>query len=231
MMRKTLKEITPPKNSDTISCALGIEDLQLLPFFKDEDLLKMLLDGENENIKDALQAIDLANIQNITDNPKKLARELVQLIPDKSSQIFKLFVAFDLILRRVAPQGTKIKEPADLMPYISYLRDQKQEHFICTSLNGAHEIIKVRIITIGLVNMTQVHPREVFADAISDRASAVILAHNHPSGDLIPSTEDKTVTKRLVEAGKLLGIRVLDHIIFSRRGMLSLATEGILEAN
>ena len=99
--------------------------------------------------------------------------------------------------------------------------DRKQEHFLCISINGANEVMNVRVVTIGLVNKSNVHPREVFADVIADRASAVIIAHNHPSGELAPSKEDIQVTKRIKEAALLLGINFLDHIIFNSKGYYS----------
>jgi DNA repair protein RadC len=83
------------------------------------------------------------------------------------------------------------------------------------------------VVTIGLVNVTQVHPREVFADPLCDRACALVVAHNHPSGNLTPSKEDLQVTEVLKEAGKLLGIRLLDHVIFGAAGYRSLSEEGV----
>lgn len=109
----------------------------------------------------------------------------------------------------------------DVLPLIQHFSDRKQEHFTAISLNGANEVLNVRIVTIGLVNQSQVHPREVFADALTDRASAIIVAHNHPSGNLTPSMEDIEVTKRIKEAGKILGLKLLDHIIFSTKGSYS----------
>ncbi len=94
------------------------------------------------------------------------------------------------------------------------------------SVNGANEVMNVRVVTIGLVNKSQVHPREVFADLIVERASAVIVAHNHPSGDLNPSPEDIAVTKRIKEASILLGITLLDHIIFNTKGYYSFVEKG-----
>ncbi len=85
--------------------------------------------------------------------------------------------------------------------------------------------MSVRVVTIGLVNKTQVHPREVFADVIAERASAVILAHNHTGSNLEPSNEDVAITRRLIEAGSILGIKVLDHIIFNKNGFISLVDE------
>ncbi len=135
--------------------------------------------------------------------------------------------ALEFARRRIVSDGVRVKEPQDIIPLISHLADRKQETFICISLNGAHEVIASRIVTLGLANVCQVHPREVFADPLCDRACAVIVAHNHPSGDLTPSKEDLKVTERLKEAAQILGIRFLDHIIFSRRGYYSIDQENI----
>ena len=129
--------------------------------------------------------------------------------------------ALEFARRRIRPEGLKISFPPDVLPLIRHYADRKQEHFICISVNGANEVITSRVVSVGLVNKTQVHPREVFADPITDRASAIIVAHNHPSGALIPSKEDIEVTKQLKSAGKILGIKLLDHIIFNHKGYYS----------
>jgi DNA repair protein RadC len=131
--------------------------------------------------------------------------------------------AFEFVRRRIKPEGLKITFPADIMPLIQHYSDRRQEHFLGISVNGANEVMNIRVITIGLVNKTQIHPREVFADALADRASAIIVAHNHPSGSLVPSPEDIRITGQLKEAGTILGVPLLDHIIFSSRGYYSLA--------
>jgi DNA replication and repair protein RadC len=84
------------------------------------------------------------------------------------------------------------------------------------------------VITVGLLNHSLVHPREVFADAITDRAASVILVHNHPSGTMEPSTQDTAITRQLAEAGQILGIRVLDHLIITRKGFVSMRERGLL---
>ncbi|MBU0699339.1 MAG: JAB domain-containing protein, partial [Proteobacteria bacterium] len=103
-----------------------------------------------------------------------------------------------------------------------------QEYFLCISLSGANEVIGNRIVTVGLLNTNQVHPREVFADAISDRAAGIILAHNHPSGILTPSADDVATTRQLVDAGNIIGISVLDHIIVTKNGFLSFKEKGLM---
>jgi len=130
--------------------------------------------------------------------------------------------ALEFSRRRIRPEGVKISFPPDVMPLIQHYADRKQEYFLCISLNGANEVIKERVVTVGLVNKSQAHPREVFADPITDRATAVIIAHNHPSGKLSPSAEDIEITRQLKDAGDVLGIKLLDHIIFNRYAYYSL---------
>lgn len=131
--------------------------------------------------------------------------------------------AFEFVRRRIKPEGLKIKQPADVLPLIRHFSDRKQEHLLSISVNGANEVMATRVVTIGLVDKAQAHPREVFADIISDRASAVIIAHNHPSGQLEPSRADKDITLKLKQASDILGIRFLDHIIFNSKGYFSFA--------
>ncbi len=127
-----------------------------------------------------------------------------------------ILAAIEFSRRRIRPEGIRIETPSDLVPHIRHYVDRKQEHFLCASVNGANEIIDIRVVSIGLVDRSHVHPREVFADPLIDRASAVILAHNHPAGALTPSEQDIETTQRLQQAGEIMGITVLDHIIFNR---------------
>jgi len=143
----------------------------------------------------------------------------------KAAQILS---AFELARRHLIKDTVKITGAQDVMPLLADIADKKQEHFVCISLNGAHEVIKKRIVTIGLVDRSQVHPREVYADVISDRAAAVIFAHNHPSGDLKPSNSDLKIHEQLTEAGKILGIRILDHLIVTRKGCYSFQEAGLI---
>jgi DNA repair protein RadC len=123
--------------------------------------------------------------------------------------------------RRWGGFGARINHPQDVFTLIRHYADRKQERFICVSLNGAHEVLAIRVVTVGLVNRTIIHPREVFSDVIQDRAAAVIAAHNHPSGCLTPSVEDDDVTLTLMKAADVLGIRFLDHVIFSETAYFS----------
>lgn len=109
--------------------------------------------------------------------------------------------------------GSKIVDEDDVLTLLADIRHKKTEHFVVMTIDGAQRLIERRIISIGTLNASLVHPREVFADAISDRAAAIVVAHNHPGGTLQASGPDIVVTKRLRAAGELLGIQLLDHII------------------
>ncbi len=118
------------------------------------------------------------------------------------------FVPASFVRERV-----KVRVPADALNHLAPLRGRQQEVFAVLTLNGVHEIINYHEVTVGLANQTQMHPRETFRVAIQDNAVGVIIAHNHPSGSCDPSTDDLLTTRRLVDAGHLLGIPVLDHMI------------------
>jgi DNA repair protein RadC len=122
----------------------------------------------------------------------------------------------------------KILKPEDVLPLVDDIRAHRQEHFVCIWLNGAGELLGKRVITVGLVNHSLVHPREVFAEAITDRAASIICVHNHPSGSLEPSSQDIAITRQLKDAGTTLGIQLLDHIIVTKDGFISLKEKGML---
>ena len=109
-----------------------------------------------------------------------------------------------------------IDSPEKAVEQLADIRDKKQEYFVCLSLDGANRLIAKRIITIGTLTSSLVHPREVFADAIADRAANIIVAHNHPSGTLTPSQADIDVTHRLKETGELIDIKLIDHILVTK---------------
>lgn len=140
----------------------------------------------------------------------------------------QILAALELARRHFQRGPGRIEKPEDALPYFASIRDRKQEHFLTLTLNGAHEAIECRVVTVGLLTSSLVHPREVFADAIADRAAAVIFAHNHPSGNPEPSGDDLALTRQLVEAGKILGIEVLDHLIVTKTAYTSLRERGHL---
>lgn len=140
----------------------------------------------------------------------------------------QLMAALEMGRRLYAARGARIASYRDVVPLLEEYRHKKQEYFVVLTLDGAGCLIERRVITIGTLNASLVHPREVFADALCDRAASIIAAHNHPSGSLEPSPEDKAITERLRQGGELLGIQFLDHIIISPQGEVSLKELGFM---
>lgn len=131
-----------------------------------------------------------------------------------------LSAAFELARRIKANEkwysNKKITCPEDIAElFIPLLRDEVKEKFLVVCLNSSNQIIKFEIISVGILNSSIVHPREVFKVAIENNSANIFLIHNHPSGNLEPSREDIEITKRLVEAGKIFDIKVLDHLIIA----------------
>jgi DNA repair protein RadC len=121
-----------------------------------------------------------------------------------------------------------IKTPEDVLGQIKgRLKDKKKEHFITLLLDTRNQLIGVTTISIGSLDSSIVHPREVFKEAISASSASVIFVHNHPSGDPQPSEDDIKLTKRLVEAGEIMGIEILDHIIVANEAHVSMKAKGL----
>jgi DNA repair protein RadC len=166
----------------------------------------------------------------IRENKETLTLDHLLAVPGmglaKAGQILS---AFELARRHLLKDAVKISCAKDLLPLLAEIAGKQQEYFLCITLNGANEVIEKRVVTIGLLDKSPVHPREVFADVIADRAASVIFAHNHPSGDLQPSQSDLQLQDQLTEAGKILGIRVLDHLIVAKKGYYSFQESGLIK--
>ena len=143
----------------------------------------------------------------------------------KASQILS---AFELARRHLLKETVRIMVAQDVLPLVADISGKQQEYFVCISLNGANEVIEKRVFTIGLLDKRPVHPCEVFADVMPDRAASVIFAHNHPSGDEQPSESDRRIHDQLTKAGAILGLRVLDHVIVTRKGYFSFQEAGLI---
>jgi len=125
-----------------------------------------------------------------------------------------VFAALEFWRRKYTKQTAPVIDSAEKAArQLDYIRDKKQEYFVMLTLDGARRLIQCRTITIGTLMSSLVHPREVFSPAIEDRAASIIIGHNHPSGSLDISDQDRAVTLRLKLAGELLGIPVDDHIL------------------
>ncbi len=197
------------------------------PALSDQELLAILLGKGTPAIDVMTLAEKLAKV--VDEKGLNLrAEDLKQFGAVGDAKATLILAAIEFARRRIKPEGAKITTPVDLLPHVRHYADRKQEHFLCATINGANEILNIRVVSIGLIDRSPVHPREVFADALSDRASAVIVAHNHPSGSLEPSPSDIDITTQLKAAGAIVGIDMLDHVIFNRSDYFSFLEKGIL---
>jgi DNA repair protein RadC len=218
--------------------------MQLLDNTNKLDIRERLIDGGAYNLSDEELVIAVLGNGTKGHTVRSLASDLIRLLDSPheilevenlleiagigAAKACQISAALELGRRLYGSRDKRIKGPADVFPLIAHWADRTREQFITITLNGAHEVINSRIVTIGLINRTVIHPREVFATAIADRACALIVAHNHPSGRLEPSEEDIEITNRLLESGMMLGIAILDHVIFSQDGYFSFVEKGIL---
>ncbi len=175
---------------------------------------------------------------------RKLAKEIVELMDRdferldldrllgvhglgkaKASQVL---AAVELSRRYLVRTQKRVTSAAEVYEELHAYRHRQQEYFLTITLDGASHIIEIRTVFIGTLNQSLVHPREVFADAIADRAASIIIAHNHPSGTLEPSAADRSITRRLKEVAALVGIELIDHVILTKNGYFSFADEGMI---
>ena len=169
----------------------------------------------------------------------KIAREVLKILRQKGGDVLyddlrsvvglgeakiPVILASLELARRYLLDGDQpiIDSPEKAVELLADIRDKKQEYFVCLTLDGANRLIAKRVVTIGTLTASLVHPREVFADVIADRAASIIVAHNHPSGSLEASQADREVTNRLRQAGELLGINLVDHIIITKDNFQSI---------
>ncbi|MDD4607489.1 MAG: DNA repair protein RadC [Patescibacteria group bacterium] len=144
------------------------------------------------------------------------------------AKALQVIAALEFGKRLSLKQKSEILSAEDVWKLCVDIRNSKKEHFIVFYLDTQNKLIERQIISIGTLNASLVHPREVFEPAVSLHVASIIVAHTHPSGDIKPSDDDLAITKRLIEAGKILGIELSDHIIFSADGFLSLKEKNLI---
>jgi len=138
------------------------------------------------------------------------------------AKIASILAALELAKRIGDKSAGLVQSPTDAIPSLTSIRTSSREHFVALYLNARHELIHQETISIGTLTSSLVHPREVYKHALTHPAASILVAHNHPSGDPSPSAEDLALTRRLVDAGALLGISLLDHLIITRDAYYSL---------
>jgi len=191
---------------------------------KDEELLAILLrtGREGKNV------LELAR-QVLTKYPKKRLlkmqyEDLIKIKGINSAKACTILAAIELV-KRALEKGEEtlpiIRSTKDVIAQAVYMRDKTREHLMTIYLNARNEMIFKKPMFIGTLNANLVHPREIFQEALKQNAASVILVHNHPSGDPEPSQDDLEITKRILEAGKIMGIDVLDHVIITKNKIFS----------
>ena len=188
----------------------------------DLELLKILIGSGNKQASVEQIAKQLLKLLKARGNAVTYQEvsDIQGMGPAKTCEIIALF---ELGRRYLIPADRPIiANGEDAFNQLGNIRNKKQECFAVLTLDGANRLIDNTIIFQGTLNQSLVHPREIFAKAIEDRAAFVVLAHNHPSGNLAPSQEDEIITSKLKNAGELIGIEVLDHLIVTRQGYRSL---------
>ncbi len=191
-----------------------------------QELLAILIDTGTSG-KDVLSlARDVERVLKKEMEPSiKTLMEIKGLGLAKASRIM---AAIELGRRLEESHNVKLLSPEIVWHSCSDITGSKKEQFVVFYLDAQYRQLKKELISVGSLTESLVHPREVFEPAVRLSCAAIILAHNHPSGSLIPSQEDMSLTKRLVDAGRLLGIEVLDHIIVSKDGFFSMKQESML---
>ena len=186
---------------------------------KKEELIAILLrtgtKGRNA-LKIAKDILRLYGDKKLLDAPYKELKNMHGMGPTKAAHILAAIELGKRLYKEKTEKEIFINSPEDVIKEVSYIRENKKENFIVLYLDARNYLIHKETVSIGTLNTSLVHPREVFEPAVKNFAAQIILVHNHPSGDTKPSEEDIKLTKRLSQAGKIMGIEVLDHIIISK---------------
>lgn len=195
----------------------------------DQDLLSMIIRSGQKNL--GVLEISKKILMKLTLNDllKVSIKEFCE-IPG-INQVKACSILAGIELGRRASEGKdplQIKNSSDVILMLNDLRAHKKEHFVGLYLNARNQIIFREEISVGIINASLIHPRELFEPAIKNYACSIIIAHNHPSGDATPSDTDREITKRLVSAGKILGVEINDHVIISNEGYFSFLDSNLL---
>ena len=176
--------------------------------------------GKGNDFKQIAKNLNTAILKIGADNLTIEDVKAIKGIGDAKATV--VFAALEFWRRKFTKQTAPlIDSPEMAAKQLDFIREKKQEHFVVITLDGARRLIQTRTVTIGTLTSSLVHPREVFSPAIEDRAASIIIGHNHPSGTLIISEQDREVSRCIKQAGELLGIRLDDHIVVASEGFAS----------
>ena len=198
-----------------------------LSFMFDEELIMMILGSGTRQIPVEILAEKITEVLDDSE-ADEVVENLLSVKGMGQSKALAVGAALELGRRRSNHLRAPIKKPEDIIPFVRNYAVSEKEHFLVVTLNGGHEIIQIHVVSLGILNRTLIHPREVFSTAIKENAAAIIVCHNHPSGNCYPSEEDVVVTKNLLDVSVVMGIELLDHVIVSRESYYSFAEHKLL---
>lgn len=190
----------------------------------EEDLLMLILGKGSGAVSVSRLASDLAPLIFLPDGRSRIPslEDCLKIKGLGTAKASAVIAGLELGRRAQSFRGRPIHTPEDALPHLSWLRDCKREHFHALYLDTRRRLLASETVSVGTLEASLVHPREVFLPAVRLSASAILVAHNHPSGDPEPSAEDLALTRRLDKAANLLGIRMLDHLIIAGTDWISL---------
>lgn len=191
-----------------------------VPFLVNEELVMLILGSGTKQMPVNVMAKKIVEVMEDTDRGK-VVDALMNLKGIGQGKALAVAAAVELGRRRNEHLKAHIDSPGSIIPFVRNYSVNPKEHFIVITLNGGHEIIEIHVVSVGILNKTLIHPREIFTDAISENAAAIILCHNHPSGNCRPSPEDIDITRQLKKSSEILGIEILDHIIIDSENYFS----------
>lgn len=193
----------------------------------DEELIMLILGSGTKNMP--VQKMAEKITETLLDSDyKDFIESLLKVRGVGEGKALAVAAAVELGRRRNEHLNAPIKSPISIIPFLRNYSVSRKEHLLVITLNGGHEIIQIHVVSVGTLNKTIIHPREVFEEAIKENAAAIILCHNHPSGNCNPSDEDIETTKTLLSVSQIMGIDILDHIIIDRENYFSFAENDIL---
>ena len=201
-----------------------------LSFLFDEELIMLILGSGNRQLPVERMAGKIVDVLDDCDS-EDVVENLLALKGVGQGKALALAAALELGRRRSSHLRAPVKSPCDIVPFVKNYAVCDKEHFLLVTLNGGHEIIQIHVITVGTLNRTLIHPREVFTVAMKDNAAAIIVSHNHPSGNCNPSEEDIEITDILARVSVIMGIELLDHVIVSRESYFSFLEHKLLKKN
>lgn len=196
-------------------------------YLVNEELIMLIIGSGTKDLPVNVMARKMVEVIQDVDVDKAVA-SLLKIKGVGESKALAVAAAIELGRRRNEHLKAHINSPASIIPFVRNYSVSKKEHFIVVTLNGGHEIIQIHVVSVGTLNKTLIHPREIFTEAFKENAAAIILCHNHPSGNCNPSADDIDSTRILVQSSKILGIPILDHIIIDSENYFSFAENQLI---